>query len=133
MFASLFLVLFVAHFAGDYLFQTDAMAKHKAEHSREGWRHNLNHVASHVAASFGALFVAQAALGLRTSAAATIGGIAWIALSHGFIDRRWPVAWWMKRTGSGDFFDHGGAPLVDQAMHIVLGLFPAALLIAALS
>lgn len=35
----------------------------------------------------------------------------------------------MKHTGSADFIDRGGMPLVDQAMHIAVGLFPAALAI----
>lgn len=33
---------------------------------------------------------------------------------------------------SGAFFARGGAPLVDQAMHHAFGLFPAALMLAAL-
>ncbi len=133
MFADVFTLLFVAHFTGDYLFQTDHMVKHKAERSREGWEANVTHVGCHLAATFAALFVAQVALGLDVSGPAFFGAAAWIGFSHGFIDRRWPIAWWMNRTGSPEFLAKGGAPLVDQAAHIVVGLAPAALLVAALS
>ncbi|MFD4400814.1 DUF3307 domain-containing protein [Kitasatospora sp. NPDC058478] len=133
MFPSVFVLLLVAHFAGDYLFQTDHMATHKGECSRRGWRANSEHVAAHVASMFAVLVVARFSLDLDTGTWPTLAAIAWAAGTHGFIDRRWPIAWWMDKTGSAAFRTNGGAPLVDQAAHIVVGLFPAAVLIAALS
>ncbi|WP_331731372.1 DUF3307 domain-containing protein [Kitasatospora sp. NBC_01300] len=133
MFASLFVVLFVGHFAGDYLLQTDHISEHKAARSWTGARAALAHVGCHVTATVAALLAASAATGLHVSAVAAAAGIGWVGLSHGLIDRRWPISWWMRHTGSAAFEAAGGAPLADQAAHVVVGLFPAALLIAALS
>jgi hypothetical protein len=133
MFADVFVLLLIAHYAGDFMLQTDRMSERKADRSREGWHANITHVLCHLAATFALLGVANLATGLDISVPAGFGAAAWIGISHGLIDRRWPVQWWMEHTGSGNFFKKGGAPLVDQAMHVCLGLTPAALLIAALS
>ncbi|WP_043478941.1 DUF3307 domain-containing protein [Kitasatospora sp. MBT66] len=128
-----FVLLFVAHFAGDYLFQTDHMAKHKSECSRRGWRANSEHVAAHVASMFAVLVIARVALDFDTPALPTLAAVAWVAGTHSIIDRRWIIEWWMTKTGSPEFFAKGGAPLVDQAAHFVVGIFPAAVLIGALA
>ncbi|MFJ1709218.1 DUF3307 domain-containing protein [Kitasatospora sp. NPDC088346] len=126
-----FIALFVAHFAGDYLAQTDHMATHKAGPGLRGWLANAAHVGAHLAAMLATLAVARLALGFTTGTWPTAAALAWAAGTHGLIDRRRVITWWMTRTGSSGFLERGGAPLVDQAAHIVVGLFPAAVLIGA--
>ncbi|CAM5510543.1 hypothetical protein SMICM304S_05073 [Streptomyces microflavus] len=56
--------------------------------------------------------------------------LGWIGATHAFIDRRWPVQWWMTRTGQVSWAANGGAAHVDQTAHI-LALVLAALALAA--
>ncbi|MFC8538045.1 DUF3307 domain-containing protein [Streptomyces sp. NPDC057249] len=118
MFASLFILLYGAHLVSDYALQTDWQSEHKALRSLAGWRALLSHAGTHVAASAAALGAGAALLELPLPLPGTVGLLAWVGVSHGFIDRRWPIRWWMENTGSSDFFQRGGAPFVDQAAHI---------------
>ncbi|MGW5295495.1 DUF3307 domain-containing protein [Streptomyces bacillaris] len=131
MFASLFVLLYLGHLLADYPFQSDHQATHKAERTTTGWAAALTHAATHVATctaalTLGALVLDDVALSLPVVAAALV----WIGASHAFIDRRWPVLWWMRRTGSTAWIAHGGAAHVDQTAHI-LALVLAALALSA--
>jgi hypothetical protein len=131
MFATVFVLLFVAHMVADYAIQTDHQATAKSAPGREGWAANLTHAGTHVAACAVALTVAGVVLGgLHLPHVQAAIGIAWVGISHAFIDRRWPIARWMDNTGSADFRTRGGAQHVDQTAHI-LCLAVAALIIAA--
>ena len=132
MFASLFLLLYVAHHLADYPGQTDHQAAHKADPGWAGWRVNLVHAGTHAALALALLLGGGAVLGLHLSALGVVVGVAWMAGTHAFIDRRWPVRWWMETTGQGGYIAHGGMLTVDQAAHIGLGLLPAALILATL-
>lgn len=144
MLADAFVALLAAHFLGDYVGQTDRQSARKAGWTEgedgpcpgrhhHGWGANLAHVATHVLVSAGLLLaVALAVPGFRPEPAAALAALGWVGATHSVIDRRWPVRWWMEHTGSSGFVAVG-MPLVDQAMHIGLGLFPGALLLAALS
>ncbi|MER7761537.1 DUF3307 domain-containing protein [Streptomyces sp. NPDC097619] len=127
MFATVFILLYVAHLVVDYALQTDRQAELKSQASAAGWCANLTHAVSHVAVSAAALGAGAVFLDLPLAPGTTAGVLAWVGLSHGFIDRRWPVLWWMKRTGSAAFAERGGAAFVDQTAHIT------ALLLAALA
>jgi hypothetical protein len=131
MFPTVFVLLLVAHLAADYALQTDRQATLKSEPGRAGWSANLSHAGTHVAAcavalGAGAMLLPGAALPVTR----TVLAVAWIGVSHGLIDRRWPIAWWMDHTGSADFRTRGGAQHVDQTAH-VLALAIAAVAIAA--
>ncbi|MER7853489.1 DUF3307 domain-containing protein [Streptomyces bacillaris] len=131
MFASLFVLLYLGHLLADYLLQSDHQATHKAERTTTGWVAALTHAATHVgtcaaALTVGALVLDDVALSLPVVAAALV----WIGASHAFIDRRWPVLWWMRHTGSTAWIAHGGAAHVDQTAH-VLALVLAALALSA--
>ncbi|MEV2261045.1 DUF3307 domain-containing protein [Streptomyces anulatus] len=131
MFASLFVLLYLGHLLADYPLQTDHQAAHKADRCATGWAANLTHAATHVttcavALALGALVLDDVALSLPVAVTALV----WIGASHAFIDRRWPVAWWMNRTGQASWAKHGGAAHVDQTAH-VLALVLAALALAA--
>ncbi|MFJ7189669.1 DUF3307 domain-containing protein [Streptomyces bacillaris] len=131
MFASLFVLLYLGHLLADYPLQSDHQATHKAERTTTGWVAALTHAATHVATcaaalTVGALVLDDVALSLPVVAAALV----WIGATHAFIDRRWPVLWWMRNTGSTAWIAHGGAAHVDQTAH-VLALVLAALALSA--
>lgn len=131
MFATVFILLYVAHMVADYAIQTDRQAALKAESSRAGWWANLSHAGTHVLLCAVALGAGAWLLpDVELPVARTVLAVAWVGVSHGFVDRRWPVAWWMDNTGSAAFRTRGGAQHVDQTAHI-LALAIAALLIAA--
>lgn len=134
MFAEVAVLLYAGHLAADYPGQTDHQACRKADRTAQGWRANIAHAATHVLLSvlllgLGALVLADVVL----SPGPVTLALAWVGFSHGLIDRRRLVAWWMKHAGQQGFAARGGAAHVDQAAHVLLGLIPAALLIAALS
>ncbi|BAU84723.1 hypothetical protein SLA_3821 [Streptomyces laurentii] len=130
MFATLFVLFYVGHLLADYAFQTDHQAAHKADRTRAGWRANLDHAAAHVATCAITLLTGMVVLGLSVSTLSAFVALAWIGGTHAFIDRRWPIRWWMERTGSADWAANGGAAHVDQTAHIT-ALALAALALAA--
>ncbi|MFC8505556.1 DUF3307 domain-containing protein [Streptomyces sp. NPDC057411] len=130
MFATVFLLLYVGHLLADYPFQTDHQAAHKADPGTAGWRANLSHAAAHIAACAFALLAGMAFLDLHISTWAAYGALAWIGGTHAFIDRRWPVRWWMHRFDQTGWAANGGAAHVDQTAHIT-ALALAALVLAA--
>jgi hypothetical protein len=130
VFATVFVLLYVAHLLADYVLQTDHQADHKADRTPAGWYANISHATTHVAACAATLVIGWAALdGVHLHPLTTALALAWVGLSHGFIDRRWPIAWWMNHTGSNAFYTKGGAAYVDQTAHIA-ALFIAALIFA---
>lgn len=124
-FPTVFAAMTAAHHVGDYLLQND----HQAQCKTESWAANQAHVASYHLAQLAAVGLASRVLGLRLSPARLAAGMTVSWVTHSVIDRRWPVRWWMTRTGSADFYANGGAPHVDQAMHHA-ALFAAALVAA---
>ncbi|MFE6807189.1 DUF3307 domain-containing protein [Streptomyces sp. NPDC057681] len=132
MFASLFVLLYVAHLLSDYPLQTDHQAAHKAGAGACGWRANLAHAATHLVVSTIALTVGVVVLGLDVNPVAAAAGVVWIGVTHSVIDRRWPVARWMAFARQAGFARHGGAAHVDQTAHLT-ALAVAALAIAGLS
>ncbi|MFI8511250.1 DUF3307 domain-containing protein [Streptomyces sp. NPDC085460] len=129
MFATVFVLLYLGHLLADYPFQTDHQAAHKADCGAEGWRANLAHAATHVVACGIALAAGAAALDVTVSVPAAVVALVWIGSTHAFIDRRWPVRWWMTRMRQTSWAEHGGAAHVDQTAH-VLALALAALALA---
>ncbi|MFE3996613.1 DUF3307 domain-containing protein [Streptomyces goshikiensis] len=127
MFASLFVLLYVGHLLADYPFQTDHQAAHKADRCATGWAANVTHAATHVATCATALSIGAVALNdVALSLPVAFGALVWIGATHSFIDRRWPVAAWMRIARQAGWAAHGGAAHVDQTAHI------AALAVAAL-
>ncbi|MCD9903003.1 DUF3307 domain-containing protein [Streptomyces sp. MT29] len=131
MFPSLFVLLYLGHLLADYPLQTDHQAAHKADQCAAGWAANLTHAATHVATSAAALTVGVLVLDdVTVSLPVVVAALLWIGGSHAFIDRRWPVQWWMNHTGQASWAKHGGAAHVDQTAHI-LALVLAALALSA--
>ncbi|MGQ4513658.1 DUF3307 domain-containing protein [Streptomyces sp. DW26H14] len=130
MFGSLFALLYVAHLAADYPFQTDHQAAHKADPGRAGWIANARHAATHVVMASIALLAGHLALGLSASILPAALAVLWIGGTHAVIDRRWPVAWWMRVARQKEWAARGGAAHVDQTAHVT-ALAVAALVLAA--
>ncbi|MFE3585062.1 DUF3307 domain-containing protein [Streptomyces vinaceus] len=129
MFAEIAFLLYVGHLLADYPFQTDYQAAHKAGCGREGWTANLTHAATHVLICAAALALGTVALGWHLPLLPAAAALLWIGATHGFIDRRWPVAAWMRLARQSGWAAHGGAAHVDQTAH-VLALTLAALFLS---
>ncbi|MFJ3997354.1 DUF3307 domain-containing protein [Streptomyces parvus] len=131
MFASLFVLLYLGHLLADYPLQTDHQAAHKADGCAAGWAANLRHAATHVVTCAAALALGVLVLDdVAVSLPVVVVALLWIGGSHAFIDRRWPVQWWMNHTGQTSWAANGGAAHVDQTAHI-LALVLAALALSA--
>ncbi|MEU3228400.1 DUF3307 domain-containing protein [Streptomyces sp. NPDC006976] len=131
MFASLFVLLYAAHLLADYPFQTDHQAGCKADHGAAGWRANLAHAGTHVLFCSLALVIAAAVLGESAGTLPSAAAVLWIGVTHAVIDRRWPVAAWMRLARQQGWAAHGGAAHVDQTAHVLV-LVVAALGLAAI-
>ncbi|GAA3709712.1 DUF3307 domain-containing protein [Streptomyces sp. NEAU-PBA10] len=131
MFANVFVLLYAAHLVCDYALQSDHQAEHKAEHGVTGWCANLAHAATHVLVSAVLLSVGTVVLDLPLSGPVTAAALGWVGASHAFLDRPWPVLWWMAHVGRApQYAAGGGAAFVDQAGHVT-ALVLAALAVAA--
>lgn len=112
-FASRFILLFLSHMIGDWLLQTEHQAMNKAK----GRFFN------------GALFFHCFGYTLSFVPAFWLGQIDWwwlalIFSSHMFLDRRWPVIWWIrlvKRTSEETIKNLFWLVIaVDQVIHILI-------------
>ncbi|MYW08545.1 DUF3307 domain-containing protein [Streptomyces sp. SID2563] len=132
MFASLFVLLYVAHLLADFPLQTDHQAGHKADRGAAGWRANLTHAATHVIAGSLALVVVAVVLDESVGVLPGAAAVALIGATHAWIDRRWPVAAWVRIARQQKWAAAGGAAHVDQTAHVLV-LAAAALTLTALS
>jgi hypothetical protein len=133
-FAVAMATLVAAHQLADHIIQTDTDANAKAAPGLNGWRHLLMHVGTYHLTALVMLIVTAVALRMPLSVTGLIAGLGFSAISHAFLDRRWPVRWILQHTGSAAFADRQnpicGMYLADQALHYAC-LWVAALLIAA--
>lgn len=143
VFAVVLATLIAGHQVADHVLgQTDRQAVGKALPGWEGWRHNLEHVALYHAVLFGMLSITIQVLELPVSLWGKLAGLAFSAVTHAVIDRRWPVRWLLDHTGSAPFARLGtetpsmvglnGMYLADQALHYGC-LWVAALLVVVVS
>jgi uncharacterized membrane protein len=110
---TLFEYLFVAHLVADWLLQTEWQALNKD--------HNFLALFSHIGIySLVILAVLVANFGFWNGAVYLVVGL--IALTHGFIDRRKPVIWFMKtfRLMVERPSNQVLVLAVDQTFHILL-------------
>ncbi|WP_326768130.1 DUF3307 domain-containing protein [Streptomyces sp. NBC_01591] len=126
MFADLAFLLYVGHLIADYPLQTDHQAECKAGPGVKGWTANASHASTHVVVCALLLALGSTVLGWRLPLLPTLAAVLWIGATHAVIDRRWPVAAWMRLARQSTWAANGGAAHVDQTAHI------AALLVAAL-
>lgn len=108
-------LLLAAHFIGDWIVQTDWQAANKMLPGFDGWRANVEHMVGYHACI--ALFLVPWYWASNSSAILVILAASWV--THSFIDRRWPVRWLMRHTGSAPFSETTfGVVAVDQALHL---------------
>ncbi len=136
VFAASFVALYAGHMVADHVVQTDWQAAHKAGKGVDAFVAMTGHIGGYTITQTACLIAAQL-VGVPFHGAAVIAGVLFSAATHAFIDRRWPVQWILRRTGSANFAalassGMNGPYLTDQALHIGC-LFVAALIIGGLS
>lgn len=131
VFAATFATLFAAHQLADHLAgQTDHQATHKDLPGWKGWKANLAHVGLYHAVMAVMLGVAVLVLDLPVSWGGVLVGLGFSAVTHAVLDRRWPVRWLLRKTGSAPFAETAqGMYVGDQACHYAC-LWVAALMVA---
>jgi hypothetical protein len=109
---NLLALVLAGHFIGDWVVQTDQQAADKVKPGWTGWDADLRHVTTYTTTL--ALFSIWAMPSWRL---VVLLGVS--ALTHAVIDRRWPVRWLMRNTGSVPFSETPwGVIAVDQALHL---------------
>jgi hypothetical protein len=129
VFVATLLALLVAHQLGDHVLQTDRQAAGKADGARWLWP-MVGHLAGYHLAAAVAVVGTCVALGLPLTVRGVGAGLLFSALTHGLLDRRWPVRAILRAIGSPRFAETTapvcGMYAADQALH------KAALLVSAL-
>lgn len=131
MFATLFVLMYVSHLLADYPGQTDHQAGRKDKPGWPGWKANLSRAGTHLGITAVVLTAGVTTLpDLHLNLLPTALALLWISVTHAFIDRRWPVARWMRFARQAGWAGRGGAAHVDQTAHVTT-LFIAAFALAA--
>lgn len=152
MTAAVLAVLLAGHLVGDWIMQTDRQAAGKTWDSgrlkkvtlghspagrdrvearlvREWWWESVRANQAHMLTYHVALVAAVAPFWWDRRLAGLVA-VSWV--THSFIDRRWPVRWLMKHTGSATFADTEWGPIVvDQALHLTILLLTSTYLLGA--
>ena len=135
VFAVTLVSLFVGHSLGDHIAQTDRQATLKSERCPAGWRALAGHLIGYHLTVAGVLLLTAAALRLPLSPLGVGAGLAFSVVTHGLLDRRWPVRAVLRATRSPEFAETttpiNGMYVADQALH-QLALLVSALLVAGL-
>jgi hypothetical protein len=127
--------LYASHQVADHVLgQTDRQACGKAAPGWCGWRANLAHIAAYHLVLAVMYAVTAVVVDLPVHPLGLAAGFAFSAVTHGLLDRRWPVRWVLDHTGSAPFArlasgGLNGMYLADQALHYTC-LWLAALIIA---
>lgn len=132
-FAVMLPVLIVSHDLADHVIgQTDHQAARKGAPTPEavaggadphaGWGANLAHVGQYHLAVGAFLALVWAVLPLPLTWTGLAAGLAFSAVTHAFLDRRWPVRRLLRLVRSAGFADlrsngMNGMYLTDQALH----------------
>jgi hypothetical protein len=109
---SLFDWLLVGHLIGDFLIQTDGMARNKGQ----SWPWMLRHVGLYMVV-ITAVLIAYALI-RPLPLWLIIIALLFICVTHVILDRRGFTAWWMRRVGVTP--DHPWLSIiVDQVFHLL--------------
>jgi hypothetical protein len=135
VFAVVLGALFVGHSLGDHIAQTDRQAALKSGSGAAAWRALGGHLLGYHLTLTAVLLLTALALRLPLSPLGVCVGLAFSVVTHGVLDRRWPVRAVLRATRSPEFAETttpvNGMYVADQALHH-LALLGTALLIAAL-
>jgi hypothetical protein len=114
--------------------QTDKIADDKAGPGWAGWWAILKHLAGYHAAIVAAL-AGLWLIDVPLTWSGVAAGLGFSAVTHGLLDRRWPVRWILEKTGSARFAAMTtpicGAYQADQSLHVAC-LFVSALLVVSI-
>lgn len=122
-----FALLLASHEVADHWVQTHRQATTKGRPGREGRAACARHVTGLIAAHGAALAAGALATGERLRPGRTVAGLAVIAATHYWADRRTTLAALADRTGKTEFYQLGdpkaaptgtGAYALDQAWHV---------------
>ncbi|MFI5736137.1 hypothetical protein ACIA49_38845 [Kribbella sp. NPDC051587] len=132
-FGSVWAVLAVSHNLADHVLgQNDRQALNKGAptavdvaggvNPRRGWGACMGHVAQYHVVMGVVLTLVGVVLPLELSWPGLLGGLVVSAVTHAFLDRRWPVRWLLQHTGKRNFAELregglNGMYLADQALH----------------
>ena len=121
---SLFDWLLVGHLVGDFLLQTDSMARYKAE----SWSWMLKHVGIYLAV----MVVVVGAYAMNHSVPLWVVGtlLFFIGGTHIILDRRSLTLWWMRRLGASSDLTWL-LVVADQVFHILVLVVVAQALVMA--
>lgn len=130
-FAVVLPTLLVAHTVADHIVQTDHQAATKAT----DWRNMAGHVGSYQTTQAAALAAVAGLTGIRPTWRRALLGMAFSAVTHALLDRRWPVKAILRATRSPGFAETTtplhGVYLADQALHTGCLAVSAALIASA--
>lgn len=103
-----FVLALMGHLIGDWIVQTDDQAARKMSSWAAMGRHVLTY------------HLVLAALLWPVLAPGALGIVLVVSAStHAFLDRRWPVRWLMRATGSSAFSETAlGVLMTDQVLHV---------------
>lgn len=122
MTATLFAALIVGHLLGDFLIQQHTWSTRKTKPGWVGRAWCTVHAVTYGAACWAVLALAIAVEGLRVDGTTVAVAMVANAALHGFLDRRWPLVWIIRATGSGPWLDRDPRALLifDQVVHAVM-------------
>lgn len=127
-------VMMVAHQVGDHVLQTDHQAAGKAGPGTAAARAMAGHLLTYHATAAALLVATFSVLGLPLSGWGLLAGLTFSALSHGLLDRRWPVRAMLRAVRAPKFAEAQspvcGMYQADQAWHH-LALLVSALILCA--
>lgn len=96
--------MYAAHQIADHVLgQTDKMAENKAKPGKQGWFYIYGHVVNYHLVMTLMLGLTFTVLDLPATFLGVFLCLGFSAISHAFIDRRWPVKWILDHTGSPNF------------------------------
>jgi hypothetical protein len=136
VFAAGLAVFYAAHNVADHVFgQNDHQATNKMQPGISGWVALISHVIAYHLVMLFMFLITWVVLGLPLTWLGLIAAFAFSAVTHGFLDRRWPVRKILELVGSPNFAKMktpiNGMYQADQALHHFC-LWISALLLAAL-
>jgi hypothetical protein len=110
-------LVLAGHLVGDWIIPTDHQATTKMLPGKRGWAADLSHVTTYTLAL--GLFCAWGMGGSSSWRFWLLLAVS--AVTHAFLDRRWPVRWLMCHTGRSNFADtQWGVIATDQAIHLTI-------------
>jgi len=113
--------LLVAHQLGDHVLQTDHQAAGKAGSGWAAARAMAGHLLAYHLCALALLMATFWVLGLPLTVVGVVAGLAFSAVTHAALDRRWPVTALLRLLRSPRFAETTspvcGAYAADQALH----------------